>query len=215
MAQREEDEDWVSFHFTSFDNPLLDPKEIEAAKKSMSSFSFRQEYLASFEAAQSDLFKDEWIKYVDSDDLPDDGSYYIAVDLAGFEDVSKQASNKKKHLDETAIAVVKVCLDGWYVDTIVAGRWDIKETAVKYDYAACNDPEWNKLEAEIYALKDKQKERETFLKTIRPHGIDIFLFNNVRLSLLFLVVFQERFNKRALRNLTVAGIRLTVLPEIL
>ncbi len=35
MAQREEDEDWVSFHFTSFDNPLLDPKEIEAAKKSM------------------------------------------------------------------------------------------------------------------------------------------------------------------------------------
>jgi len=131
MAQRGEDEDWSSFHFTSFDNPLLDPKEIEAAKKSMSSFSFRQEYLASFEAAQSDLFKDEWIKYVDSDDLPDDGSYYIAVDLAGFEDVSKQASNKKKHLDETAIAVVKVCLDGWYVDTIVAGRWDIKETANK------------------------------------------------------------------------------------
>ncbi len=40
MAQRGEDEDWSSFHFTSFDNPLLDPKEIEAAKKSMSSFSF-------------------------------------------------------------------------------------------------------------------------------------------------------------------------------
>ena len=39
-----------SFHFTSFDNPLLDPKEIEAAKKSMSSFAFRQEFMASFEA---------------------------------------------------------------------------------------------------------------------------------------------------------------------
>jgi predicted phage terminase large subunit-like protein len=131
MAQRDEDEDWVSFHYTSFDNPLLDPKEIEAAKKSMSSFSFRQEYLASFEAAQSDLFKEDWIKYVDSDDLPSDGAYYIAVDLAGFEDVSKQAGNKKKHLDETAIAVVKVCEDGWYVDTIEFGRWDIKETANK------------------------------------------------------------------------------------
>lgn len=131
MAQKDEDEDWVSFHFTSFDNPLLDPAEIEAAKKSMSSFSFRQEYLASFEAAQSDLFKDEWIKYVDSDDLPHDGNYYIAVDLAGFEDVSKQAGNKKKHLDETAIAVVKVCQDGWYVENIIAGRWDIKETANK------------------------------------------------------------------------------------
>jgi predicted phage terminase large subunit-like protein len=131
MAQKDEDEDWVSFHFTSFDNPLLDPKEIEAAKKSMSSFSFRQEYLASFEAAQSDLFKDEWIKYVEKDDIPKDGQYYIAIDLAGFEDVSKQAGNKKKHLDESAIAVVKVCEEGWFVDKLVFGRWDIKETALK------------------------------------------------------------------------------------
>jgi hypothetical protein len=30
------DDTFKSFHFTSFDNPLLDPKEIEAAKKSMS-----------------------------------------------------------------------------------------------------------------------------------------------------------------------------------
>jgi predicted phage terminase large subunit-like protein len=131
MAQKDEDEDWVSFHFTSFDNPLLDPNEIEAAKKSMSSFSFRQEYLASFEAAQSDLFKDEWIKYVDKEDIPKDGQYYIAIDLAGFEDINKQAGNKKKHLDESAIAVVKICEEGWFVDTIVAGRWDIKETANK------------------------------------------------------------------------------------
>jgi predicted phage terminase large subunit-like protein len=131
MAQRGEDEDWSSFHFTSFDNPLLDPKEIEAAKKSMSSFSFRQEYLASFEAASSELFKDEWIQYVNDDEVPSDGAYYIAVDLAGFEDVSKQAGNKKKHLDESAIAVVKICEDGWFVDNIVVGRWDIKETAAK------------------------------------------------------------------------------------
>lgn len=131
MAQKGEDEDWVSFHYTSFDNPLLDPKEIEAAKKSMSSFSFRQEYLASFEAASSELFKDEWIKYVDEDEIPSDGSYYITADLAGFASVSKQAGNKKKHLDESAIAVVKVCEDGWYVHSIVVGRWDVRETANK------------------------------------------------------------------------------------
>ncbi len=34
------DSDFKSWHFTSFDNELLDPKEIEAAKKSMSSFAF-------------------------------------------------------------------------------------------------------------------------------------------------------------------------------
>jgi predicted phage terminase large subunit-like protein len=178
MSQKGEDEDWVSFHFTSFDNPLLDPKEIEAAKKSMSSFSFRQEYLASFEAAQSDLFKDEWLKYVDSDDLPSDGSYYIAVDLAGFEDVSKQASNKKKHLDETAIAVVKVCLDGWYVDNIIAGRWDIKETANKiletarsYDVRLVGIERGMAKNAVLPYLQDLMKRKSFFISvTELTHG---------------------------------------------
>lgn len=50
---------------------------------------------------------------------------------------------------------------------------EIKETAVKYDFTVCNDPQWHKLEAEILALKDKQKERELFLKTLKPEGIDI------------------------------------------
>ena len=50
---------------------------------------------------------------------------------------------------------------------------EIKETAVRYDFTVCNDPEWLKLEAEILALKDKQKERELFLKTLKPEGIDI------------------------------------------
>lgn len=86
------DPSYKAWHFTSFDNPLLDPQEIELAKQSMSSFAFRQEFMASFEAAQSDLFKDEWIKYADEEDEPKDGQWYIAVDLAGFEDVSKQAS---------------------------------------------------------------------------------------------------------------------------
>ena len=45
--------------------------------------------------------------------------------------------------------------------------------------------------------------------------IDIFLFNKVRRSLALLVVFQARFNIRALCNLAVAGILFTVLPDIL
>jgi predicted phage terminase large subunit-like protein len=178
MAQKDEDEESSSFHFTSFDNPLLDPKEIEAAKKSMSSFSFRQEYLASFEAASSELFKDEWIHYVDSDDVPDDGQYYIAVDLAGFEDVSKQASNKKKHLDESAIAVVKVTLDGWFVDTIVFGRWDIKETANKiletarsYDVRLVGIERGMARNAVLPYLQDLMKKKSFFISvTELTHG---------------------------------------------
>ena len=122
------DEEFKSWHFTSFDNELLDPKEIEAAKKSMSCFAFRQEFMASFEAASGGVFKEEWIKY--SDEEPKDGRYYVAVDLAGFEDVAAATTAKKKRLDQSAIAVVKVTPDGtWYVKDIEYGRWDIKETA--------------------------------------------------------------------------------------
>ena len=124
-----DDTDWKSWHFTTKDNPMIDPKEIESAKKTLSGFSFKQEYMASFDTAGSDVFKEEWIKYGDE---PQEGSYYIACDLAGFEEVARQASNSRKRLDESAIAVVKVTDDGkWWVKKIEHGRWDIKETASK------------------------------------------------------------------------------------
>ena len=128
IGQKEE-KDWKSWHFTSLDNPLLDPEEVEVAKNSMSSFAFRQEFMASFEAPQSDLFKEEWIKICEEEEEPEHGDYFIAVDLAGFEDVAKNSGNKKKHLDQTAIAIVRVHENGWWVDKIDYGRWDIRETA--------------------------------------------------------------------------------------
>jgi predicted phage terminase large subunit-like protein len=121
------DKEYKSWHFTSFDNPLLDPKEIEAAKKSMSSFAFRTEFMASFEAASGGIFKEEWIKY--DDEEPNEGRYFVAVDLAGFENVAAATTAKKKRLDQTAIAIVKITRDGWWVADIEYGRWDIKETA--------------------------------------------------------------------------------------
>jgi len=127
LGQDGSDSDWKSWHFTTKDNPLIDPTEIESAKKTLSSFAFKQEYLASFTNAGSDVFKEEWIKYGEE---PTMGSYFVAVDLAGFEEVAKQAANSKKRLDETAIAVVKVTDDGkWFVQEIEHGRWDIRETA--------------------------------------------------------------------------------------
>jgi phage terminase large subunit-like protein len=127
LGKNETDSDWKSWHFTTKDNPMIDPDEIESAKKTLSSFSFKQEYMASFDTAGSDVFKERWLKYGEE---PETGSYYIACDLAGFEEVARQAANSRKRLDETAIAVVKVTEDGkWWVKKIEHGRWDIKETA--------------------------------------------------------------------------------------
>ena len=41
-----------------------------------------------------------------------------------------------------------------------------KMTGVKYDYTNCNDTEWNSLSAQLEAIKEQMKVRETFLKTV-------------------------------------------------
>ncbi len=127
MAELGDDETYKGWHFTSYDNPILDPDEIDTAKKSMSSYAFRQEFMASFEARGSEMFKEDWVQYGEE---PDEGDYYIAIDLAGFEEVNKKRTKNTK-LDETAISVVKVGTDGWYVDNIIHGRWSLDETAAK------------------------------------------------------------------------------------
>ena len=126
-AELEDDETYRAWHFTSYNNPLLDASEIDTAKKSMSSYAFRQEFMASFEARGSEMFKEEWVKYGTE---PEDGDYYISIDLSGFEEVNKKRT-KNTRLDDTAIAVVKVNTDGWFVHDIIYGRWELNETASK------------------------------------------------------------------------------------
>lgn len=127
-AESGEDTDYKAWHFSSYDNETLDPKEIEAAKRSMSSYSFRQEFLASFEARGSEVFKEEWMRFGDTPDL---GDYYIAIDLAGFQELNTKRSKNSK-LDQSAIAVAKVTPDGeWHIENIIRGRWDLGTTATK------------------------------------------------------------------------------------
>jgi hypothetical protein len=128
LGMEETDEEWRSWHFTTKDNETIDPKEIEAAERTLSSFAFKQEYLSSFDNAGSDVFKEAWFKTAPE---PKSGSYVVAIDLAGFEDVAKNAGAAKKRLDETAIAIVKIADNGnWWVKRIDHGRWDIMKTAV-------------------------------------------------------------------------------------
>jgi len=132
----ENEKDWESYQFVSTDNPFLDPDEIEAAKKSMSTQAFRQEFEATFESFSGGIFQEEWVKYEDDEEFDEDtasktGSYVVSVDPAGFEKSSKSRGLKSSKLDETAISVVKVVGDEWLVKDIHHGRWNIKETAEK------------------------------------------------------------------------------------
>ena len=125
-----EDEEWAAWHFTTKDNETIDPKEVEAAKRTLSTFAFKQEYEASFDNAGSDVFKEEWWK---TGPKPKQGDYIVAIDLAGFEDVAAaNASAAKKRLDETAIAIVKVDDENtWFVEEIIHFRKTVDATAAE------------------------------------------------------------------------------------
>jgi len=134
FLEAENDEDWEAFQFTSIDNPLIDPEEVEVARRTMSTQAFRQEFEASFVSFTGGIFKNEWIKYDENE--PEEGNYVIAVDPAGFEQVEKERGLKGSKLDETAISIVKIHGDKWWVKDILHGRWGIKETASKILQAA-------------------------------------------------------------------------------
>jgi predicted phage terminase large subunit-like protein len=122
--------------------------------------------MASFSNAGSDIFKEDWIKYGVE---PEHGSYFISIDLAGFEEVAKQAGNAKKRLDESAICVVKATEDGkWFVKEIIHGRWDIRETASKI----------------LMAIRDYRPtsvgiERGALKNAVLPYLSDLMRKNNV------------------------------------
>lgn len=126
QAELGTDSDYKAWHYTSYDNPILEKEEVDKAKKSMSSYAFRQEFMASFEARGSEMFKETWIKFSEEEPA---GEYHVAIDLAGFEEVGKKV--KSKRLDNTAIAVVKVGPNGWWIKDIIVGRWTLDETATK------------------------------------------------------------------------------------
>jgi hypothetical protein len=52
-------------------------------------------------------------------------------------------------------------------------KMEIKETGVKYDYSKCGDPAWDGLETLASDIKEKQKEREKFLKSVPTEGVEI------------------------------------------
>jgi phage terminase large subunit-like protein len=166
LGQEGTDEEWKSWHFTTQDNETIDPKEVEAAKRTLSSFAFKQEYLSSFDNAGADIFKEEWFKLAEE---PKYGSYVVAIDLAGFEEVAKNAGAAKKRLDESAIAIVKVEDNGdWWVDKIEHGRWDIRETAVNI----------------LKAIRDYQPisvgiERGALKNAVLPYLNDLMRKNNI------------------------------------
>ena len=120
-------DDWENFHFTSFDNPLVDKTEIEHARQTLPAWAFAQEFMASFDARTGGIFDaDSFLYHEEEKEI---GDHYISIDLAGFK---TQGQRKAKKRDNSAIAVTKVTPDGkWWVQDIIYGQWSLDETCQK------------------------------------------------------------------------------------
>lgn len=123
-----EDSEWGAWTYKSLDNPFINPKEIYAASKDMPLEYVKQEFEANFSSFGGTVFQASLIHEVDK--RGDRGDIFIAVDPAGYEDVSALTKGHSKRLDETAIAIVRVNEMGWHVLDVVTGRWGVRETAV-------------------------------------------------------------------------------------
>jgi predicted phage terminase large subunit-like protein len=125
---------WEAFHFCSLDNPIIAEEEIEAARASMTTEAFRQEYEASFQAAGGGVFKEDYLKEEESPSAP--GTIYITYDPAGYGDGDGMIKSNLKKLDEHAIVVAEVSPNGWFVHDVIHGRWDIREASLQLLRAA-------------------------------------------------------------------------------
>lgn len=129
-ANNHHNDGWYGWQFESLKNPILNPEEISAAINSgnMTVSAARQEFGASFNSGGGQYLKEENWKYAPE---PEDGIYYIAIDLAGFTSSGQLRKGVLKVRDEHSIAIVKVGEYGWWVREIISGQWDTRETALR------------------------------------------------------------------------------------
>lgn len=74
------DPELKSWRFTSYTNPFLDPKELDIAKETMSTLSFKREFMAEWMGTVGARIQSSWIKYFDR--LPEQLDIAMGVDLA-------------------------------------------------------------------------------------------------------------------------------------
>jgi len=110
----EQSDEWASFQFPTWDNPHIDPAEIEAAKDDLPELVFRQEYGAEFVQLAGALFRREWFDIIES--APQVRRWVRFWDLA---------ASTKTSADYTAGAKVGLTDDGTLVIAdVVRGRWE-------------------------------------------------------------------------------------------
>ena len=78
----ETDNDFKAFHFTTADNPFIEPEEIAKAKAELDFSTYRQEFLAEYLENAGALFKYDALIDIFSNTIVKSGNKYLTVDIA-------------------------------------------------------------------------------------------------------------------------------------
>ena len=128
--------DYEFFNFAQGANPTIAENErlaLAAEYTNGSAELYDQEITAKFVSRGGELFNADMFQLGPE---PEDGQYYVAVDLSGFQKVPGKKEVKKR--DDTAIAIVKSSGHKWWVKDIINGQWTVRETALRI-VKACKD----------------------------------------------------------------------------
>lgn len=155
--EAQDDADWMCWHEPTNNNPLIALDEIEAARKSMPSVVFRQEYLAEYVTLQGNRIKREWLRY---EQPPDGCTYFVGVDLA---------ISKKTAADYTTMVVVGMKDSKYYVVDVLRMKESFNEvlTAIK-NLAAKWKPNKIVIEAVAYQAAMVQELIRTTSLPVKP-----------------------------------------------
>ena len=136
-------EDYEAFHFTTYDNPLLDKLDIDKIKKEVPSFVFDREYMAIFEEDGGSVFKliNRVVRYLERDDF----EYKTELHYV-------DAMLEKAKKDE---ALIVMGIDfGQMNDYTVITVYDLISNSL-IEYSRINQVLWEDIEREIIRLNDK------------------------------------------------------------
>lgn len=76
---------WAYYHATTYDNPYIDPKELEEERETYDPDTFAQEFLGEFKKMKGLVYSEfsREVHVVSPSQVPDDGMRYLGVDF-GF-----------------------------------------------------------------------------------------------------------------------------------
>lgn len=112
---------------------------------------------------QIDVFSDGLIQSVKSGEV---SPLEVLIQLRAFEKVSERVL---KEIRENILTAADKYEGSSF--EMFGAKLEKSEASTKYDYAACGDPIWERLDADANTAIERRKEREAFLRVIKAGDI--------------------------------------------